>query len=103
MFGTFSYIFYMSVFCFLPLALIWLRHYKKLCKPIKLFGKVLMFSFTLGFIWDILAIHYGAWHYNPDKILNVHFVNMPIEDVLFILAVPFIISSVTVLLHEKIK
>jgi lycopene cyclase domain-containing protein len=40
-------------------------------------------------LWDILFTHLGVWGFNEKYILGYHFFNLPLEEVLFFLAIPF--------------
>ena len=39
--------------------------------------------------WDIYFVHQGVWSFNPEKITGFKIANLPVEEVLFFLIVPF--------------
>jgi lycopene cyclase domain-containing protein len=55
--------------------------------------KILLISLTVSvipfLIWDYFATLYGHWQFNPDFILGIYLANLPMEEVLFFLAIPF--------------
>ncbi len=40
-------------------------------------------------LWDILFTAKGVWGFNPDYILGIYIFNLPLEEVLFFLCVPY--------------
>ena len=39
--------------------------------------------------WDYLFTVYHVWSFNPNYILGIYFLNLPIEEILFFITVPF--------------
>jgi lycopene cyclase domain-containing protein len=55
---------------------------------------------AIGFIaWDILFTQWGVWGFNPKYLTGIYFFNLPIEEVLFFICIPF--SSIFI--HEALK
>lgn len=49
-----------------------------------------MLPVSLGFIvWDILATARGHWSFNPDYVTGIKLLNLPAEEVLFFITVPY--------------
>ncbi len=40
-------------------------------------------------VWDIIFTKNGVWSFNQDYITGIHIVNLPVEEVLFFLVVPY--------------
>lgn len=40
-------------------------------------------------IWDFIFTEYGFWGFNPDYLIGINIGNLPLEEVLFFLVVPF--------------
>lgn len=40
-------------------------------------------------IWDVLFTESGIWHFNPDYVLGVYFLGLPLEEWMFFLTVPY--------------
>jgi lycopene cyclase domain-containing protein len=40
-------------------------------------------------IWDYLFTVYDVWSFNPDYIIGVYFFDLPLEEILFFITVPF--------------
>ncbi|MBM3402319.1 MAG: lycopene cyclase domain-containing protein [Bacteroidetes bacterium] len=39
--------------------------------------------------WDYLFTVYGVWSFNPNYVIGVYFLNLPLEEILFFITVPF--------------
>jgi hypothetical protein len=78
----------MSLFCFLPLLLIWIKYHKKLNKNRKFFTKT-PFSFCFGNCVGLFCDSVWCLLFNEEKILGVYLINIPIEDILWIISVPY--------------
>jgi lycopene cyclase domain-containing protein len=51
-------------------------------------GAVLMTAIPFV-LWDILFTHLGVWSFNPRFILKVYLWNLPLEEILFFISIPF--------------
>lgn len=60
--------------------------YYKLWKP--LFIGILI-SAAFFIIWDILFTKLGVWSFNPTYIMGIYIFNLPIEEILFFITVPY--------------
>ena len=44
----------------------------------------------LGFgAWDIFATWRGHWYFNPQGVGNIKIINLPLEEVMFFIVIPF--------------
>jgi lycopene cyclase domain-containing protein len=78
-----------------------LKFYKKI--PAYLFS-VLIVS-TVYVIWDSLAVTRGDWGFNDEHILGIRLINLPLEEYLFFLTVPysciFIFESTAIYIRDE--
>ena len=55
--------------------------------------KALFYSITLIVLvfgaWDIFSTFRGHWHFNPSNVWSARIINLPVEEVLFFVVVPF--------------
>ena len=52
------------------------------------FPAILMAA-SLFIIWDILYTQMGVWGFNPQYVLGVYFFNLPVEEVMFFICIPY--------------
>lgn len=43
----------------------------------------------LFIIWDIKFTHWGVWGFNPDYVLGIYFLKLPLEELFFFICIPF--------------
>lgn len=73
---------------FFPLVL----SFDKKVAFVKSWKNVFITSLIVGIpfvIWDILFTQSGIWGFNPDYLVGINIYNLPLEEVLFFLVVPF--------------
>lgn len=44
---------------------------------------------TIFILWDIYFTKNGVWGFNPDYISGIYFSNLPVEEILFFICIPF--------------
>jgi lycopene cyclase domain-containing protein len=49
---------------------------------------ILLILFIFG-AWDVFATGRGHWSFNPQGVGNIKIVNLPLEEVLFFVVIPF--------------
>lgn len=40
-------------------------------------------------VWDVLKTRYGVWAFNPDYLMGIYIINLPVEEWLFFFTVPY--------------
>ncbi|HOY09081.1 MAG TPA: lycopene cyclase domain-containing protein [Candidatus Omnitrophota bacterium] len=63
--------------------------------PLRFYQHKRALMLTLGLIvlifgaWDVLATRRGHWYFNPEGIAGAWFLNLPVEEWLFFIVIPF--------------
>ncbi|MFC1699754.1 lycopene cyclase domain-containing protein [Candidatus Omnitrophota bacterium] len=63
--------------------------------PLKFYRQRRALVLTLGLIvlifgsWDVLATFRGHWYFNPRAVWPLKIINLPLEEVLFFVVIPF--------------
>jgi lycopene cyclase domain-containing protein len=47
------------------------------------------FPFPVFILWDVIATARGHWSFNPEYVTGLMLYNLPLEEVLFFIVVPF--------------
>lgn len=98
-----DYILWLLLVVWIPLALLWIRHFHYLKGYLRTFRFVIVASLIITIPWDILAVRADIWHYFEGHILGVWFLWLPIEEYLYILTVSVYIATGTLLLRRWAK
>ena len=60
---------------------------------------------SIFILWDVFATHRGHWSFNPNYILGIKILGLPVEEILFFITVPFscifAYEGIKYYLHEK--
>lgn len=63
--------------------------------PLKLYRNISALFLSLLLIviifgaWDVFATYRGHWYFNPEGVWNFRIINLPLEEVLFFVVIPF--------------
>jgi len=58
-------------------------------KKFSYFFKALLVVLIVFIPWDILFTHLGVWGFNSNYVLGINFFNLPLEEVLFFVCIPY--------------
>lgn len=58
-------------------------------KKWKVFFPAVMIALCVFLPWDMLFTHLGVWGFNKEYILGIYFFNLPLEEVLFFICIPY--------------
>jgi lycopene cyclase domain-containing protein len=63
--------------------------------PLKLYRSISALVLSLSLIvvifgaWDVWATYRGHWRFNPEGVWHFRFMNLPLEEILFFVVIPF--------------
>lgn len=53
-----------------------------------LFLTILLIIIIFG-LWDVFAVYRGHWSFDPESVWGLRIINLPLEEVLFFVVIPF--------------
>jgi lycopene cyclase domain-containing protein len=71
-----------------PLILGFNKRIKFYSHPVILFYSICL-PFVIYVLWDIIAAYRGHWSFNVKYISGIYIFNLPVEEILFFVIIPF--------------
>lgn len=100
MIEQFSHIGLTILFCVILLLPFWIKKYKILKQYSKIFVYIVLIAIPWVIVTDIIAINNGIWYFSENKVLGIWLYEMPIDDLILMVAVSIVITAVTLVLVE---
>ena len=94
------YILWLVVFVWLPLSVLWIIYRCLVWNHKKTLIVCVIGALLFGIPWEIYAIGSGVWYFLPSSILGIYFLNIPIEEILFIVFTTLLISTIILILKQ---
>ena len=95
MFGQYTYLIDVLVFCLIPIGILWAANFQFLRRNLKVVGVATLVMFVYLCATDPFAEAWHTWFFSSDRILGWYVINFPVEEALFFLLVPVAIASAT--------
>lgn len=100
MFSHYTYLIWLFIFIGLPLLAL-LRWRAFLWKQRRALALATFGALVGGWAWDVIAVRFGAWYYDPKHIFGLWYFGLPIEEWLWIVGTTLFFSALTVILVER--
>lgn len=95
MFGHYTYLIDVLVFCVVPIGLMWATNFRFLRMNVRVVGMATLIMFLYLCVTDPFAEAWHNWFFSSDRNLGWQVINFPAEEALFFLLVPIAIASAT--------
>ena len=98
-----TYIYWLSIFVWLPLLLMWAFNLRYLLSYKKTFLLCIFWSLVFSVPWDYWAIRTQIWIFPADTNLGIWIGGLPLEEYFFIVFVTLLASTITLLLKRRFE
>lgn len=95
------YLQWLAVFFCLPLAALWLTHFRLLWSHRQTIGLCVIWALVVSVPWDGWASRTGVWTFPPDTHLGIRIGALPLEEYVFIVCATTLVSSFTLVLGSS--
>ena len=96
-----TYLRWLAVFFCLPLAALWLTHFRLLWSQRQTIGLCAVWALILSVPWDGWASRTRVWTFPADTHLGFWIGGLPLEEYLFIVCAATLVSSFTLVLGVR--
>lgn len=99
------YLWFLILFFALPLAFVAWIAFPRLSRYPRTIVWSLVFTFTLGAVWDWLSVRTGVWRYDSSPTIGFWLDGLPVEELVgfYVLATLLIVGVVLLLLERPMK
>ena len=94
------YIYWLTIFVWLPLIILWALNWKYLSQYKKTFLYCVIWALIFSIPWDIWAIRTDIWRFPADTNIGVLIGGLPLEEYFFMIFVTMLVSTVVLLLRK---
>ena len=96
-----SYIYWLTIFVWLPTIVLWAINWKYLSQYKKTFLYCIIWALIFSIPWDIWAVKAQIWNFPQDTNIGLWIGGLPIEEYFFMVFVTVLISTVVLLLRKR--
>ncbi|HEV3121327.1 MAG TPA: lycopene cyclase domain-containing protein [Isosphaeraceae bacterium] len=97
------YLIWLLLFMALPILGLFVYAPRAIWRQARAIGLTLGVAFLGGWAWDKLAIHLGAWQFDPNSILGRWIGGLPVEEWCWIGGATVLFGAVTVLCADRFE
>ena len=98
-----AYLLWLTLFVWIPLALMWLVEWRYLWRFRRVFLKFIGWALLFSVPWDFWAIQSKIWLFPPDTNVGVWIGGLPLEEYLFIIFVTLLVSTATIVVRKRLN
>jgi len=98
--GRFTYLLWLTVFVWIPKALLYFKFPKLFREHKKTLFFVATNSVLFAVLWDYLAVRNGVWSFSSTLTLKPRLVGLPLEEFFFYISISALVAVVTLLVNK---
>jgi lycopene cyclase domain-containing protein len=99
----FNYVLWLVLFVLAPLGVLWSLYFRYLWQYKRTLWTCILFALLFSVPWDVVAVKANIWNFPKSSVLGIWFLNLPIEELFFMVFVTFLYATTALVVKLKLE